>query len=287
MAVHYYDAHNHLQDEGFIPHLDSLFTELHTSDVAGMVVNGTAENDWPAVTVLADRARWIIPSYGLHPWDCGNRSPDWYSLLRQYILAKPNAAIGEIGIDNWILEKARPDDPRLLGLRRASLDEQCEVFEQQLALACEFKRPLSIHCLAAWDVLLRILRAAKLPERGFLLHAYGGPADRVASFADLGAYFSFNGSFLDPRRKRLHEAYRRVPIERLLMETDAPAMIPPEPWRRQELPNIGTGTSLNHPGNIVSIYEGYSATFGITMDLLTRRCGENFARLFAPLSALP
>ncbi|MFA5264230.1 MAG: TatD family hydrolase [Opitutaceae bacterium] len=283
MALRFFDAHNHMQDDWLVPYRDALLKDLPASGMTGMVINGTSEGDWPNVTALAGRAGWIVPSYGLHPWDCGNRTPDWQSLLRRSLTGNPNAAVGEIGIDRWILDRAKPDDPRLAGLRRAPIEEQSEVFLQQLSLAYELDRPASIHCLDAWGVLLELLRKARIPRRGFLLHAYAGPAEMVAPFAALGAFFSFNGSFLDPRKTRIHETFRFVPAERLLMETDAPAMMPPEEWRRRMLPPAAPGTKVNHPGNIVGIYEGFSARFGIPVETLATRCADNFARLFAPL----
>lgn len=245
-----------------------------------MVVNGTSEGDWSAVSALAARAAWIVPSYGLHPWDCGNRGPGWETALRTCLTANPRAQVGEIGIDRWILDRAKPDDPRLAGLRRASLEEQSDVFLRQLAIASELGRVPSIHCLDASGTLLELLRKAKLPRQGFLLHAYSGPAEMVASFADLGAYFSFNGSFLDPRKKKAREAFARVPRDRLLMETDAPAMLPPEPWRPCSLPPAGPGQEVNHPGNIVAVYQGFASQFGVAPEQLAATCAENFQRLF-------
>jgi TatD DNase family protein len=282
MALRYFDAHNHLQDEWLAPHWETLLRSPPALGLAGMVVNGTSESDWSDVTLLAGKAGWIVPSYGLHPWDCGNRSPNWLAQLRHCLEGNPNAAVGEIGIDRWILDRAKPDDPRLMGLRRATIEEQSEVFLQQLALASELSRPASIHCLDAWGALLELLRKSRPPERGFLLHAYGGPAEMVSAFLGLGAYFSFNGSYLDPKKTRIHEAFLQVPIDRLLIETDAPAMIPPSPWRRHVLPPSAQGAELNHPGNIECIYEGFSAQFDIPLEILSSRCAENFARLFAP-----
>jgi TatD DNase family protein len=277
-----YDAHNHLQDAWFEPHRAALLRELPALGVRGAVVNGTAETDWAGVAALAAAAPGIVPSYGLHPWDAGNRSPDWQARLRAQLAADPMAAVGEIGLDRWILDRAKPDDPRLAGLRRAPFAEQIEVFTWQLALATAQNRSASIHCLDAWGALDDILCAVRRPLRGFLLHAYGGPPEMVRGFAERGAYFSFNGAFLDPRKTRAREAFKLVPAERLLVETDAPAMLLPPEHQRHTLPATADGQPVNHPGNLAAAYAGLAELRGLTVEALAAQVEQNFARLFGP-----
>ncbi|GAB1489873.1 TatD family hydrolase [Opitutaceae bacterium] len=276
----YIDAHNHLQDAWLQPHLDQLAGHLVTLGLSAAVVNGTCEGDWDAVTTLARRFPWVRPSYGVHPWDAGNRTPAWLDHLRSRLLADPQAAVGEIGIDRWMTDSARPDDARLSGLRRAPLSEQSEVFLTQLALATELDRPATVHCLQAWGALDELLRGSPRPARGFLLHAYSGPKEMVPGFAQLGAYFSFNGAFLDPRKEAIREAFLAVPSERLLVETDAPAMLPPPMWRTHKLPPTPEGTGVNHPGNIEAAYAGLAALRGLSVKELAAQVAANFTRLF-------
>lgn len=283
----YYDAHNHLQDGSLAPHLDQIGRQVEALGLAGAVVNGTCEEDWSAVAALARRFTWIHPSYGLHPWDAGNRSSAWIARLRECLVRDPAAAVGEIGIDRWMTDSARVDDARLAGLRRASLEEQTEVFRTQLDLACELGRAVTIHCLQAWGALEAILASDKLPPRGLLLHAYSGPKEMVRSFAQRGAYFSFNGAFLDPGKSAIREAFQAVPADRLLVETDAPALIPPAPWRTHQLPPTADGSSINHPGNIEAAYAGLAALRGIPVPELARQVGRNFTDLFGSPAASP
>jgi TatD DNase family protein len=262
-----------------------------------MVVNGTHPDDWPRVAALAAAHPFVLPAYGIHPWDTGAPRPDdWLADLRARLLADPRASIGEIGLDRWILDSARPDDPRLAGVRRAPMDEQIATFLPQLALAAELDRPATIHCLRAFDDLLPLLRTRPLPSRGFLLHAYGGPAALVPELAALGAYFSFNPDFLKsaPPEKCNQigytfpsstvspklEVFTKIPPDRLLCETDAPAMIPPQPWRTHKLPPAPDGTPVNHPGNIESAYAGLASLRGEYPDALAAQVAQNFTRLF-------
>ena len=274
-----YDAHNHLQDAWLAPHRTKVFADLAAVGVRRVVVNGSSESDWDDVAVLAREQAIVLPSFGLHPWDVGNRTPDWQEKLRAHLDAAPRA-VGEIGLDRWILERARPDDSRLAGLRRAPIEEQLEVFRWQLNLAAERNLPASIHCLNAFGVMNETLRVSPRPSRGFLLHAYSGPAEMVAGFAQLGAYFSFNGGFLDPRKKRMRAVYAAVPIDRLLVETDAPAMRLPANLESFPPVSVPDGSLANHPANLAITYAHLAEWRGLTVESLTAQVAENFSRLF-------
>ena len=275
-----YDAHNHLQSEALLPQIEQIAADLTSEEIAGAVVNGTTPDDWSAVSALASRFTWVVPSYGIHPWDCGNRPADWQGRLESRIASEPRAQIGEIGIDRWMLDRAKPDDPRLAGLRRASLDEQLEVFICQLEIAAVQGRAASIHCIDAWGILLDALKSVHRPDQGFLLHAYAGPVEMVKPFADLGAYFSFNGSYLDPKRANQREIFKTVPLDRLLIETDAPSMPLQSEWLRYELPIQPDGKPTNHPANIAGVYAGLADFLGQPFDQLAKQVEQNFTRLF-------
>lgn len=275
-----YDAHNHLQSESLAPHLDQVVADLSAEGIAGAVVNGTSPEDWPQVSALASRFSWVVPSYGIHPWDCGNRPDDWQGQLESRIASEPRAQIGEIGLDRWMLDRAKPDDPRLSGLRRAPLDEQLEVFIWQLELAADQRRAASIHCIDAWGALLEALRTSKLPTQGFLLHAYAGPVEMIRSFADLGAYFSFNGSYLDPKRTNQREVFNSIPTDRLLIETDAPSMPMRSAWKRHDLPEQPEHSFINHPANLAAVYTGLADFLNQPIESLATQVEQNFTRLF-------
>ena len=206
------DAHNHLHDARLAPYREDIFAELQRLRVTTAVVNGTREDDWDAVSALSREHDFVIPSFGLHPWHVADRTTTWLDTLRAMLVAFPNAGVGEIGLDRWI--------------EGHDLAAQMDVFLPQLALARELNRPATIHCLRAWGSLEELLRKHALPQRGFLIHAYGGPAEMVESFSGLGGYFSFNAYFLDERKARQREVFQRIPADRLLVETDAPDMLP-------------------------------------------------------------
>ena len=281
----YFDAHNHLASPSLAPHLPKILADFATARVTHAVVNGTEESDWPTVATLCSsgsqlsalNSQLLLPSYGLHPWDVGNRSPAWLDTLRSHLTADPHAAVGEIGLDRWMLNRARPDDPRLAGLRRAPLDEQLAVFKTQLALAVALDRPATIHCIDAFGLLLETLRAVPLPPCGFLLHAYSGSLELVAPFSALGAYFSFNAAYLAPRHARLRELFQKIPLDRLLVETDAPAMLAPPAHAPFSL---AAAPTLNHPANLAASYAALAVLRDVPASDLTAVISTNAHRLF-------
>jgi TatD DNase family protein len=274
-----YDAHQHFHFDALTPHRPAIVADLQAVGLRRAVVNATNESEWPIVAALAREHAWILPSHGIHPWDCGNRLPDWLTGLRAALLADPTAGIGEIGLDRWIVDGVRPDDPRIAGLRVAPMDEQAEVFAAQLALAAELNRPASIHCVQAFGALLDVLKASSRPARGFLLHGYGGTAEMVKSFTDLGAYFSFNIELLQPRHHARLANFKAIPADRLLVETDAPTKPPPAGLNRFPLPADPEG-EINHPANLIVAYEQLAALRDLSTESLASQVEANFRRLF-------
>jgi TatD DNase family protein len=258
MKLH--DAHNHLQAAELAP----FFAEIVARPpAAGMVVNGTNEADWPAVADLAVAHAWIRPSYGVHPWEVDRVSPAWRERLSERLDA--GGFVGEIGLDRWKTDR--------------NFERQREIFQWQLGEAARRDVPATIHCLRAWGALAETLAAKPVPRRGFLLHAYGGPAEMVAGFAKRGAYFSFSGSFLATGRERKLEPFRAMPMDRLLVETDAPSM--PVPLELDLHPLSGAhGERQNHPANLAVAYEGLARLRGMPVEELAAVVAENYARLF-------
>jgi len=232
-----------------------------------MVVNGSCEEDWPDVLALARAHPQVLPSFGYHPWYVHERSPEWQKHLI-HLLDRVPSGIGEIGLDRW--------KPGLV------YDGQEEVFLTQLRLAAERNLPASIHCLRAWGRLHELLRANPRPQRGFLLHSYGGPQELIAPLASFGAYFSFPGYFLHERKARQREVFKRVPPDRLLIETDAPDQLPPDSCNSHPLMDPD-GKPINHPANLAAIYRHLACAYQEKPQILAERVEQNFRRLFQGL----
>jgi len=265
MNLRLYDAHNHLQDGRLAPHREAVLAAVQREHVVKMVVNGSSEEDWPAVLELAHQHPQVIPSFGYHPWYVKERSPDWQRALLRHLDAVPSA-VGEVGLDRWVKDY--------------DLDQQRQVFVWQLRLAAERNLPLSIHCLQAWGPLLDVLRAEPRPTCGFLLHSYGGAPELVPPLAALGAYFSLPGYFAHERKTRQREAFRQVPSNRLLIETDAPDQLLPPERIQYPLTDGASGKPINHPANLGAVYRFAAELRNEPLETLALTVEENFQRLF-------
>jgi TatD DNase family protein len=217
---------------------------------------------------LARKHSTVIPSFGYHPWYVKERSPDWQSELIKHLNEVP-CAVGEIGLDRWIENYDTP--------------QQEEVFIWQLRLAAERNLPVSIHCLKAWGRLLEILENEPRPKCGFVLHSFGGPKEMIPALAGLGAYFSCPGYFAHERKVKQREAFRAVPADRLLIETDAPDQLLPENLSNYSITD-SEGKALNHPANLGAVYQFVAGFLGKPIEQLAEQVEENFLRIFGQLA---
>jgi TatD DNase family protein len=267
-----FDAHLHLQDERLTPCRTQVIDDLRAAGIQRWVVNGTCEADWEAVAQLANEYPEVLPCFGLHPWQTKGRSEHWQAQLLDYLEKYPHAGVGEIGLDKWI--------------RGYDLDDQEIVFRAQLELAVELQRPAMIHCLKCHGRLLEVLKDSNLPaDYRFLLHSYGGPQEMVADFAKLGAMFSFSGYFLEERKAATRDAFAAVPIERLLIETDAPDMPLPEALLTATLPSNAGSKRLNHPANLPVIYLEMAKLCKLDENTVVQQVALNFGKLFRDYEA--
>ena len=263
--MRFYDAHNHLHDPRLLSCREAIIDALEELPIRNAVVNGTCEQDWIEVATLARRLPWVIPSFGYHPWFVEAATEQWMNNLCASLDEFP-CAVGEIGIDRWM---PNPNTPR-----------QEAMFVAQLAIAAERDLPVSIHCLKAWGRLLELLSTHERPRRGFLLHSYGGPPEMIDAFVKLGGYFSCPGYFLEERKASKLEMFRRVPSDRLLLETDAPDQCLPPALDRFALVDPLNQRRLNHPGNIVEVYRGVAEALNCNAEELSAQIESNFQALF-------
>jgi TatD DNase family protein len=256
------DSHLHLQDPVLFGRLNAVLSDARKVGIDRMVVNGTTPDDWALVSDLSLSIPEVSAFYGLHPWYVSEYPDGWQERLRYMLTQNPLAGVGEIGLDKWI-----PDH---------DLVRQQEAFLTQLGLAHELQRPATIHCLKAWGKLLDCLDKSRF-DGAFLLHSYSGPADLVNEFVERGSYFSISGYFFRQNKMAKLKVFELVPGDRLLLETDAPDMMPPKTLIRKSIVRPESGMPANHPANLVSVYEAYSEWAGISMEETKIMIARNFS----------
>ena len=264
------DAHCHLQDTRLAVTDAALHTVLDECRHAGIcrwMVNATKESDWASVLDLSRRELGVQAAIGLHPWWQKERSSHWESELMAHLQANPEVTIGETGLDRWMAGH--------------DLLDQLKVLKVHLLLSQKMDRPISLHCLRAWPELFSAVRQTRPSKKGFLLHSYTGPPELLAGWIELGAFFSFSPAFLHPRKSMVRAAFGSIPLERLLIETDAPDMGPPSEMMLARLePNSETGNPTNHPGNLKLCLKALAADRHMAEENLAAILEENWTQLF-------
>jgi TatD DNase family protein len=234
-----FDSHNHLQSTKFGKPIGEIVAEMRAVGITGCVVNATREADWDAVAVLArEFPGTVFPAYGIHPWYADTAAYGWEERLLERLAADPKATVGEVGVDGWV------DSP--------GMDVQLPVFVKQAEIAAEMGRVMTVHCLKAWEPLFTAMEEASAWPGKFLMHSFGGSFEVAERLLKKGAWFSFSGYFLHPRKAKVLEVFRKLPEDRILLETDAPEMLPPE-----EFVKFPLAEGVNHPANLASISEAY------------------------------
>jgi TatD DNase family protein len=258
-VMNIFDTHCHLQDPRLLPRIDEVLRRAEDAGVTRLLCCGVEENDWVQVLDLARRFPSVMPALGLHPLYVAQRSSQWFESLTA-MLKDSGAVIGEIGLDHAV--KPRNDK------------DQEDAFRRQLELAIELDRPVSIHCRQAWGGMPDILLSTGIPKAGAVVHSYSGGRDLVRPLTDAGICLSFSGSITRPNNRRGCEAAPLIPWERLLVETDAPDIMPmiEAKWPEKD--------AVNEPANLVYVVQKIAELRDVTPDEVAKRTWENARRIF-------
>ncbi len=206
------DVHTHLQDNRFESKLDEIILRAKQFGIQKAVCCGTNEDDWEKVLKIKERySDFIISSLGVHPWYIDKCSNDWLKKLEDLIVIN-NCAVGEIGLD--------------FAIKNYNQLQQINFFEKQLDLAIKYKRAVSIHCRKAWDILIRILEARKQESLKGIVHSYSGGVEYLDQILGYGLVISFSGSITYPRNEKAVKSLQTLPIEKIVLETDSPDILP-------------------------------------------------------------
>lgn len=228
MHVSWVDSHCHLQS---LDDPDAAIERARAATVAGMVCVGTDLETSREAVELAARQPSVCATVGLHPHDASRFDAEW-GRLEELAAVDGVVGVGETGFDFHYLH--------------SPADAQETAFRAQIALAKDLDRALVIHSREAWDDTFRVLTDEGPPART-VLHCFTGDPDEARRALDLGAYLSFSGIVTFPNADDLRAAAAITPVDRLLVETDAPYLAPvPYRGRPNEpayVPLVGTAVA--------------------------------------------
>ena len=249
-----FDTHAHYDDEQFDPDRDELLRSLADGGV-GLVVNPavTAENA-QRVLAMAEQYPFMHAAVGVHPENCAHYDENELAMLRTLAKHPKCVAIGEIGLDYYWEE----NPPR---------EFQQRVFREQMELARELGLPVIVHDREAHADSMAIVK--EFPEVKGVFHCYSGSAEMAKELLKLGWMISFTGVVTYKNARKTVEAAEVVPLDRLMIETDAPYMSP--------VPKRGT---RNDSRNTLFIAEKLAEIKGVSTEELIRITEENGKRFF-------
>ena len=247
------DSHCHLQDSAFdADRAEVLARALETVD--WLVVIG---DDLPTSRAAVELTQpKVYASVGIHPYYAASVDTEALDALRQMAQSPDAIAIGEIGLDYF----KHNDTPREL---------QRTAFEQQLDLAASLELPVVIHNRESDEDLSAILDTHHARLRGGVMHCFAGSTAFVERVLSWGFYVSFAGNATFPKAEDLRIAAQAVPLDRLLVETDAPYLAP-QPVRGKRC----------EPAFVRHTAEALAEVRGVDFETLSAATAENAARLF-------
>lgn len=213
MYQNIFDTHAHYDSEKFDSDRREVLAALPQKGVVGVVNAACDMASCETGMTLAEEYPFVWCSVGVHPHSADEYTSGSREALARYAANRKVVAIGEIGLDYHY-----DFSPR---------ETQRIVFEDQLALARDLNLPVIIHDREAHGDTMDLLR--KYKPRG-ILHCFSGSAEMAGELVGMGMYIAFGGAVTFKNARKLLEAVRAVPIERLLVETDCPYMTP-EPFR--------------------------------------------------------
>ena len=214
MINNIFDSHAHYNDHAFDADRKEMLRSLPSKGIDLIVNIGASMDDCQPILALTQEYSYIYGALGVHPDDAEKVPEDYIQTLKEYILSGDKIkAVGEIGLDYHYEGYSR--------------EAQMKVFIQQLELAKELDLPVVIHSRDACEDTLNILK--KYRPRG-VMHCFGYSAEIAEEVVKLGMYIGFTGVLTFINAKNALRAIKKVPLDRLLLETDCPYMAP-EPFR--------------------------------------------------------
>lgn len=247
------DSHCHLDAAEFDGDRESVIARARDAGVARQIVPAVDAAGWPKLRAICAATAGLFPAYGLHPMYLDVHREEHLPQLREWLERERPVAVGECGLDYFI----------------DGLDHevQSHYFDAQLRLAREFDLPVIVHARRAVDaVIAAIKRVGKL--RG-VVHSYSGSGEQARQLWDLGFLIGLGGPVTYDRANRLRKLAAGMPIEHLLLETDAP-----------DQPDAGVRGHRNEPGRLSEVLRVIAQLRGESEADVARATTANAERLF-------
>jgi TatD DNase family protein len=282
------DTHGHVNFNAFREDSAEVLKRTLKGDTWVVMPGSQYSTSKRAVEMAEKYEQGVYAAVGLHPIHIGEQrrvgvqetqsevkpENDWeafetrseefdYEKYKELAQSKKTVAIGEVGLDYYYFPKSKTK-------REEIKQKQRDVLSQEFQLAKEFDLPIIIHCRVAHEDLIEFLQ-----ERGQVrgvVHSYTGDTEQAKKFMELGLYFGFNGLiFKDvPALSKPEEVIGSIPLDRIVLETDSPYLVPPQAEQER-----------NEPMFVRYIAEEIARIKKVSLEEVARQTTENAKQLFA------
>ncbi|MCM0598283.1 TatD family hydrolase [Periweissella fabalis] len=254
MTFNSYDTHTHLNDDAFYNDLPTYVNRAHELGVNEMNIVGYDAKGNQRALEIVHQFSGMHALLGFQPENAPEFNANELATLKTQLADPAVVGIGEIGLDyHW----------------DTLIDAQMKAFAAQLSLARELNLPVAIHARDAMDDVYAMLKAAGVEQFGGVIHSFTGDAADAQRFLDLGMYISFSGIVTFKNAKDIQAAAQIVPIDRLLVETDAP-FLAPTPYRGKQ----------NEPGYVKYVVDNLASQLNMEPAELAAQTTANAHRLW-------
>ncbi|WP_243039949.1 TatD family hydrolase [Dyella sedimenti] len=247
------DSHAHLDDDSFQGDGEAMLARAAEAGVRHIVVPGIDRASWERIANLGERHAHIHPAYGLHPIYIDRHQAADLDALPAQLKAHRAVAVGEIGLDFFLPE--------------LDVQRQRDYFARQLRIARELDLPVIVHARRAMDEVTSTIK--RIGGLHGVVHSFSGSLQQAGRLWDMGFHLGIGGPVTYERAQRLRRIVAGMPIERLLLETDAP-----------DQPGAGHRGQRNEPAYLTEVLREVARLRGESEADVAAATTANARRLF-------
>jgi len=247
------DTHSHIDMRIF--ELDSILSNAKESNVEQIIIPSVDRNSFEKVIEISNKYDGVYCALGIHPSEVKNAKDEDFDKIIELSSDKKVVAIGECGLDYY--------------WDKTFIEEQKEAFLKQIKIAKALKKPLIVHDREAHKDTFDLLTGNIKDEIPVIMHCFSGSLEFALECIKKGFYIAIGGVVTFKNAKKVHEIAKKIPLEYLLIETDAPYLTP-EPYRGK----------LNEPAYVKLVAEKIAELRGISFDEVAEATTQNARKVF-------
>ena len=248
------DTHTHIDMENFADRFDAVVQTAKDYGVEKVVIPGVEPSGFDRIIKLCEEYPDVYGAVGVHPEELNSYNEEAESRIKELLKHKKIIAIGEIGLDYY--------------WDKSQIEKQKEIFERQILIAKQAQKPILVHDREAHPDSFEILKKTHAAETGVVMHCFSGSPEFAQQCINEGFYIALGGVVTFKNAKKVKEVAKTVPLDKLLLETDAPYMTP-VPFRGKE----------NQPAYVKFVAEEIAKLRGVSFEEIAEATTANAKKL--------